>query len=106
MWLKRPFRQCTEWPRRSWYLLYSEVDVAVQLALRVNGLSSAVLITLQEEVFERGCVFLFKRHHHLVAEPEQHQLRGRDRTHGLQQTGNIRTAAVTYLVLFGQQHPS
>lgn len=59
------------------YLVYGKVDVAVQLLLRVNGLRSVVLITLQEKVFERGRVLLFKRHHHLVAQSEQHQLRGR-----------------------------
>ena len=59
------------------YLVYGKVDVAVQFLLRVNGLRSVVLITLQEKVFERGSVLLFERHHHLVAQSEQHQLRGR-----------------------------
>lgn len=56
------------------YLLYGEVHVAVELILSVHGLGSSVLITLQEKVFKRPHVLLFKRHHHLVAQPEQHQL--------------------------------
>lgn len=56
------------------YLLYGKLDVAVQLGLGVDGLMSVVLITFKEKVFERRRVFLFKRHHHLVAQSEQHQL--------------------------------
>lgn len=55
------------------------MDVAVQFLLRVNGLWAVVPITLQEKVFECSCVFLFKRHHHLVAQSKQHQLRDRDK---------------------------
>lgn len=57
------------------YPIYGKVDEAVQLRLRVHSLRNVVLIILQEKVFERRRVFLFKRHHHLVAESKQHQLR-------------------------------
>ena len=59
------------------YLVYGKVDVAVQFLLRVNSLRHVVLITLQKKVFERCRVLLFERHHHLVAQSEQHQLKGR-----------------------------
>lgn len=65
------------------YLLYGKVNAAVQLRLRVDCLRSAVLVTLQEKVLECRRVFLLKGHNHLVAQSEQHQLRGRvgDGTH-------------------------
>lgn len=62
------------------YLLYGKLDVVVQLLLRVDRLVSVVLITFKEKVFERRRVFVFERHHHLVAQSEQHQLqRGREK---------------------------
>lgn len=48
------------------YLVNGKLDVFIQFLLRVNSLWATVLITLQEEVFKCGCVFLLKSHHNLV----------------------------------------
>lgn len=58
------------------YLMDGEGDVVSELRLRVDGLSSSVVVTLQEQVFEDLRVLLLERHHHLVTESKQDQLKG------------------------------
>lgn len=48
------------------YLVNGKLDLFIQFLLCVNSMLAIVLITLQEEVFECGCVFLLKSHHDLV----------------------------------------
>lgn len=63
------------------YLLYGKVDVAVHLHLCVDSVGILVLVALQEKVLECRCVFLLKRHNHLVTQSKHHQLIDRAREH-------------------------
>lgn len=59
--------------------------MVVEVALGVDGVgvAGAVHVVLEEEVLEGDGVLLLERHHHLVAEPEEDELRGtgdRDQT--------------------------
>lgn len=61
-----PCYQCYQPKFSEKYLVNGKVDVFIQFLLCVNSLWAVVLITLQEEVFKCGCVFLLKSHHDLV----------------------------------------
>lgn len=51
--------------------------MVVEVALGVDGVgvAGAVHVVLEEEVLEGDGVLLLERHHHLVAEPEEDELR-------------------------------
>jgi len=59
------------------HLLHGVKHAVVEVALCVGGVGvvRAVHVVLQEEVFEGDGVLLLEGHHHLVAEPEEDELR-------------------------------